>query len=317
MNKLKENDKEKYINGLNKFHKLPSNITSIGKICQYLGFQSYIAGGFVRDLILGIDSTDIDIVVVGDAIKVAKLFCQEYNGEIKVFEKFQTATVETSDNFKIDFVSARQEFYERPGALPQVTLGTIKDDLKRRDFTINSMAISLNSEDFGEIIDYFNGQKDLQNRQIRVLYNISFIDDPTRIFRAIRFEQRLGFDIEENTTRYIEEAINNGVFENISFERITRELLFSLKEASRGSIINRFYELGIFNILYPQLSIDKDTIDRLKKVSQTSSDEDIVLISLLILFENTNIEDLKLIFEHIKLSREYKKKITQYIRGKG
>src|SRR5262249_16988121 len=164
------------------------------------GFDGvYLVGGTVRDILLGEPSFDVDIAVEGDAIALARLIADELGGRISTHDKFGTAVVKYGDGGRVDVVTARTEFYDAPAALPTVEHATIREDLFRRDFPINAMAVSLKGADFGRLVDPFDGRRDLESGTVRVLHNLSFIDDPTRIFRAIRYEQRHGFTMDEHT----------------------------------------------------------------------------------------------------------------------
>ncbi len=158
-------------------------------------FRAFLVGGFVRDLVLQVKNLDLDIVVEGDGIKFAEDIVDFLKARVVKHSRFGTATVTLSAAVKIDVASARVECYPAPACLPQVKNGSIKEDLKRRDFSINAMAISINKKDFGRLIDFFDGINDLRKSKIRVLHDLSFIDDPTRILRAVRFEIRYGFAI--------------------------------------------------------------------------------------------------------------------------
>jgi len=200
--------------------KLPNILKKIGEIADKENINAFVVGGFVRDALLGVDDKDIDIVVEADAIDFAKKFAGKF---IVQHDGFKTAVVEMN-GYKIDFVTARKERYKKPAALPEITPATIKEDLFRRDFTINAIAISLNKKDFGRIIDYYDGQKDLKAKKIRVMHDKSFIDDPTRIFRAIRFQKRLGFNIEPHTQILMTDAINSGMIQKLKKQRVKKEL---------------------------------------------------------------------------------------------
>jgi tRNA nucleotidyltransferase (CCA-adding enzyme) len=174
-------------------------LREIGEAAAHLDCNAYVAGGFVRDLLLHVKNTDIDIVVEGDGIRFAKSLAEKRRGVVHPHEKFGTATVIFPDQTRVDVATARLEYYAHPAAMPTVELSSIKLDLYRRDFTINAMAVHLNPERFGALVDYFNCQNDLKERRIQVLHNLSFVEDPTRIFRAIRFEGRLDFTITRHT----------------------------------------------------------------------------------------------------------------------
>ncbi|PKM79121.1 MAG: polynucleotide adenylyltransferase, partial [Firmicutes bacterium HGW-Firmicutes-13] len=204
-------EREKPVNLIKKIFpgRIQDILNKIGKIGDRLDFPVFMVGGVVRDLFLEIKNLDLDIVVEGDGIKFAHNLNQELGGRIKSHKKFGTAVVILPDSLKIDIATARREFYEYPAALPQVELSSIKKDLYRRDFTINAMAIQLNHKHFGKLIDFFGGQKDLQLGVIRVLYNLSFVEDPARIIRAVRFEQRYNFKMDKSTEDFLKKAIND------------------------------------------------------------------------------------------------------------
>ncbi|GAF79400.1 unnamed protein product, partial [marine sediment metagenome] len=231
-----------------------------------LNFPVFIVGGVVRDLFLGIENYDIDIVVEGDGIKYARELSRSWEGRIKSHEKFRTAVVILTDGFKIDVATARREFYEYPAALPEVELSSIKKDLYRRDFTINAMAIQLNQKHFGKLIDFFGGQKDLRIGIIRVLYNLSFVEDPARIIRAIRFEQRYNFKIDRATEDFLKKAIDDKLLSRLGKKRITEELIIILKEENPLKSLKRMEELGALKYILPEVELDEDTVERFNKV---------------------------------------------------
>ena len=165
-------------------------IRKAGETAAERGEQLYLVGGAVRDMLLGRGTLDIDLVVEGNAISLAETLAGQLGGKVTAHSRFGTATLKR-DNKSIDFVTARSEVYQKPGALPQVQPGSITDDLARRDFSINAMAVALHPERSGELIDLYGGIEDLKNKSIRVLHEKSFTDDATRIWRAVRYEQRL------------------------------------------------------------------------------------------------------------------------------
>ncbi len=232
-------------------------IQDIGIEADSAGVDVYLAGGFVRDLLLGRKNYDLDIVVEGDAINFGRIMKRCFGGKLATYKKFGTATLTTerpewldtcrTDNkkFRIDIAVAREEWYPEPAALPVVTPGTLHNDLKRRDFTINAMALKLNSNDFADFIDIYGGEKDLGAKLIRVMHDTSFVDDPTRIFRAIRFEQRLGFTIEKHTLSLMRTAVNAGVIEKTEDYRIREEMRLIHQEDDPQINISRMNELSI------------------------------------------------------------------------
>jgi len=184
----------------------------------------------VRDTFLGRPNPDLDIVIEGDAIKLGHILSKELGAGLVSHKRFGTCTLVTRDKLRIDLATARKEKYERPGVLPTVRFSSVKDDLVRRDFTINAMAISINKDDFGKLIDFFGGLKDLKAGRIKMIHDKSFMDDPTRIFRAIRFEQRFGFHIDKHTQRLIDRAIKCGMLERLETQRVRKEVLNILRE---------------------------------------------------------------------------------------
>ncbi|MBE0477575.1 CBS domain-containing protein [Candidatus Aerophobetes bacterium] len=233
-----------------------------GKLANRMGFSVFIVGGFVRDLLLGNENLDIDLVVEGEGIVFARELARNLRAELTVHPKFGTATINVSEDFKLDVVTSRHEFYSHPGALPVVEKAALKEDLFRRDFTVNAMAISINPSDFGKLLDFFGGKKDLENKRVRVLHPKSFIDDPTRIFRAIRFEQRYRFSIDNKTERLIKEALQEHVFRQVSGKRIKEEILQILEEDRPGNMIRRMKALGVLEFIHPgiRLTASKDKI---------------------------------------------------------
>ena len=230
----------------------------------------YIVGGFVRDLILGTPSVDFDLVVEGDAIALGESLASKFGGSISSHRRFGTAKWQLDlehNGLKgalilegaelpetIDFVSARTEFYSHPTALPSVTEGSIKLDLHRRDFSINTLALRLDGRYYGQLLDPWGGGKDIRSKQIRVLHSLSFVDDPTRMLRAARLEQRLGFSIESRTMELLDRALP--LLENVSGERIRSELTSILKEANIGPIMHRLKQLGLLQAIHPALDWD-------------------------------------------------------------
>jgi tRNA nucleotidyltransferase (CCA-adding enzyme) len=225
-----------------------------GEVADQMGFRAYVVGGFVRDILLRKENWDIDIVVEGNGIDFADKLASALGGEVKAaHHRFGTALVILPQHLKLDVVTARTEFYAQPAALPQVEASSLKADLFRRDFTINAMAIQINAEDFGQLKDYFGGQQDLKAGLIRVLYAVSFIDDPTRIFRAVRFEQRYNFRIEQDTEHYIQNALKLNLMGKLSFPRIFAEVMLILAEDQPAKALGRLSEFGVLSWIHPRL----------------------------------------------------------------
>jgi len=205
----------------------------VGRTADEAGYKAYAVGGFVRDLLLGTENFDIDVAIEGNCLQLAQTLAKKKKGKYTYYKKYGTATVKWPGG-KIDLATARKETYAKPAALPKVKFATIKEDLQRRDFTINAMARCLNKDNFGKLIDFYGGQKDLKKKLIRVLHDKSFMDDPTRIFRAIRFEQRLGFKIEPHTFGLMKKAMDSGVIEQVHEYRLRNELALISKELKAG-----------------------------------------------------------------------------------
>lgn len=228
-------------------------LRDIGESAASMGYTTYVAGGFVRDLLLHINNTDIDIVVEGDGVHFAKAYAAQNNASVRTHEKFQTATIIFPDTTRIDVATARLEYYEYPAAMPTVELSSIKLDLYRRDFTINAMAIHLNPQRFGTLVDYFNSQNDLKERRIQVLHNLSFVEDPTRIFRAIRFEGRLDFQITRHTEKLVKNAVVMHLFDRYEEPRFFYELKLILSENNPLTALRRLAQFKLFPFLWPDL----------------------------------------------------------------
>ncbi|HEY6030777.1 MAG TPA: CBS domain-containing protein, partial [Gaiellaceae bacterium] len=226
----------------------------------------YLVGGTVRDILLGEQGFDVDIAVEGDAIALAKALAEELGGRVRPHEKFGTAVVVYDDTERVDVVTARTEFYDAPAALPTVEHATIREDLFRRDFTINAMAVSLKGADYGRLVDPFGGRRDLEARAIRVLHNLSFIDDPTRIFRAIRYENRYGFRMEPHSERLARACIEMGLVGDLSSARLRDELVALLEEGEIRHSILRLADLGADRAIHPHLAADEEAVELLARL---------------------------------------------------
>ena len=222
-------------------------LEAVRDTAQEEGCLVYLVGGFVRDLLLFFPTQDLDFVVEGSGGQFAKALMKRMpNGKLTQHIKFGTAQIAFPDGSHVDVASTRWEYYSFPGALPQVEESCLRDDLFRRDFTINSMAICLNTEHFGELVDYYGGMRDLQQGEIRFLHNISFIDDPTRMVRAILFSERYHFDLDKETHEALYTAIESGVLSKLSIERFTEEILLVLKEINYLAMGRALVSSGLF-----------------------------------------------------------------------
>jgi tRNA nucleotidyltransferase (CCA-adding enzyme) len=232
-----------------------ARIAAASEICRRTGAHAYLVGGFVRDLLLGRSNQDIDLVVEGDGPAFARELGQQLDARVAVHQAFLTAVIK-GEGFTIDVATARSEFYRAPAALPEVQSSALRQDLFRRDFTINTLAIQLGPDDPYELVDFFGGQRDLKDGVLRVLHSLSFIDDPTRVLRAVRLEARLGFHISPETLHLIEVALAEGVFEQLSGSRLREELFLLMAHpvtAVRG--LERLEELGVLAVVHPALSL--------------------------------------------------------------
>ena len=238
------------------------------------GQRVYLVGGVIRDLLLGYPNFDLDLVVEGDAVKLAQQVAATSQAKLLAHHRFGTAKLRY-ENFTLDLATARKETYAKPGALPAVTPGAIKDDLIRRDFSINAMAVSLASNDYGELTDPHRGKSDLEHRLIRILHPGSFSDDATRILRGVCYEQRFGFEFEVQTARLLKRDIT--MLDTISGDRIRHELENIFEENRPELVIKRLDELGVLQRISPLLKGDSwiaekfDRARHLKKPAQLPS----------------------------------------------
>jgi len=253
-------------------------LKTIGEKAEEIGYDAYVVGGFVRDLFLYRNNEDIDIVIEGDGVEFAKKYAKIVGARIHSHAKFGTAVIIFPDGFKIDVASARMEYYKFPAALPTIEMSSIKLDLYRRDFTINTLAIQLNHGRFGLLIDFFSAQKDLKEKIIRVLHNLSFVEDPTRVFRAIRFEQRFGFSIGKLTSGLIENSVKMGFFKRLSGRRVFAELRLILEEENPLSAISRMNEYHLLHVIHPSIILNNDLISLFKSVKKVLSWHDLLFL---------------------------------------
>lgn len=245
-------------------------LREVGEFAERLHFRAYTVGGFVRDLLLRRSNLDIDVVIEGDGIEFARAFALEHNARARCHKKFNTAILIFPNGLRVDVATARFEYYQYPAALPIVEFGSLKMDLYRRDFSINSLAIALNPSHFGQLIDFFGSQRDLKDKVIRVLHNLSFVEDPTRILRAIRFEQRFGFRISKQTATLIRNAVRMGLIQKLGGFRFFNEIQHILMEENPIPAIQRMAEYGVLPVLSPQMHFDQkleELFARLKEVT--------------------------------------------------
>jgi tRNA nucleotidyltransferase (CCA-adding enzyme) len=280
-------------------------LSDIAAQAASLNMPCYVVGGFVRDLLLGRPVKDLDVIVEGDAVKLGDQLVKKYGGKLTPHFKFRTAFwhVPNSDQI-IDLITARSETYERSGVLPLVTPSTIEEDLRRRDFTINAMAIRLDGEHFGELLDPLNGRSDLEHESVRVLHERSFVDDPTRIFRAIRYEGRYGFKIEASTLKYVNsEAFN--VLAALSGERLRNELDLILDEADAVKIMKRAESLGLWKHIHPHMpEFDQARAIFLEMDNRLDIPADRRTMGYVLWFMDLSEEDIFLLVNRLDFSNE-------------
>jgi tRNA nucleotidyltransferase (CCA-adding enzyme) len=220
---------------------------------------AYLVGGAVRDLLRGQDPKDVDIAVEGDARSVARAVVERLGGDATEYERFGTADVLTPEQ-TFHFATTREEVYDAPGELPRVTQTSLADDLRRRDFTVNTMAVGLTGDDLGHLYDPFDGVADLEAGLIRVLHERSFLDDPTRLLRAVRYATRLDFALEPETERLAREAVAADALATVSGKRIRADLMALLAEQDVGRAVERMRELEIHSALHPELDPDPELV---------------------------------------------------------
>jgi tRNA nucleotidyltransferase (CCA-adding enzyme) len=217
---------------------------------------AYLVGGAVRDLMLGIASPDLDIAVEADAHATARALAERLGGVVREHDRFATATVYLDANLWIDIAQTRTETYPTPGSLPVVKPAQLADDMRRRDFTINAMAVALRGDELGHLHDPHGGRRDLDDRLVRVLHDQSFLDDPTRLIRAARYETRLGFRMDDHTERLARDAVEIGAMKTLTGTRLRDALFLLLAEHDAPSALKRLHDLGVDRALDPALEFD-------------------------------------------------------------
>lgn len=294
-------------------------IRTIGRLADEKKYPVYLVGGIVRDILLKKANLDLDIVIEGEGIKFTRQLANKIKVKPVYHQKFGTATLLLPEHFKIDIASARKEIYEFSGALPKVIPGTIEDDLLRRDFSINALAIQLNRKRFGELIDCCEGKKDLYQKSVRVLHDFSFIEDPTRILRAIRFKERLNFSWEDHTLKLLRGAVNKNVFSAVKPPRLFAEVIKLLKEPQAKKNILAVGRLCGWNFISPRIKTAKETlrlvatIERQINWFQTQFPKwrklDTWLIYFMALVDGLSLKEKKVLFERFNLRAGDRKRI--------
>ncbi|MCP4576357.1 MAG: CBS domain-containing protein [Deltaproteobacteria bacterium] len=237
--------------------KIIQHLKNIGQIADMLEYNVFLVGGLVRDVLLKRENLDVDIVIEGDGIHFAHEFAGHHKVRVRSHKKFGTAVLIFPDGFKVDVATARMEYYESPGSQPVVETSSLKLDLYRRDFTINTLAIKLNKRDYGTLIDYFGAMKDIKAKVLRVLHNLSFVEDPTRMLRAVRFEQRFDFKIGKLTRSLIKNAVKINIPKDPANRRFFLELRLILKEQDPVKAIRRMDEFDLLKFISPEIRFTK------------------------------------------------------------
>lgn len=261
-------------------------IELVREVSAEKSLRPFLVGGPVRDLLLGRHVIDIDLTLEDGAPALARSLAKKVDGRVRSFPQFLTYKVTTEGLPEIDIATARKERYRAPGALPTVTEGKLKDDLLRRDFSINAIAMDLRDS---SLHDPTNGERDLQERLIRVLHEKSFIDDPTRIFRAIRLATRLGFTVENTTFELMAEAIASGAFETVSKERLWRELFLAMDEETAPRVVAELRNSGALDALFgpARSDVSEELLDVAKIIERDPSLDRYVLYTGIMLRGDT------------------------------
>lgn len=294
-----------------------------GEVADESSQGVYLVGGCVRDLLRGETNLDIDLVVEGDGIAFAKALGKEIGAKVIVHKRFGTAQL-IQNNFRLDVATARTEYYESPAALPKVELSSIKRDLYRRDFTINTLAVKLNKKDFGLLIDFFGGQRDLKERVIRVLHNLSFVEDPTRAFRAIRFSERFGFRITKHTDSLIKLAIRMNIFEKLAGTRLYDEMALIFNETDPVRTIKRLGDYGLLKVIHPSINVNHHLEALLQSVHDTLSWFDLLflneqydkgMIYVMALLYRLPDDERRVALDRLSVLKEQRKRIMEGLRA--
>jgi tRNA nucleotidyltransferase (CCA-adding enzyme) len=263
----------------------------IKEVAAEKNLQPYLVGGPVRDLLLGRSVIDLDFTLEEGSSVLARSVAKRLNGRVRSYPQFLTYKVTANEFPVIDIASARSEKYRAPGALPSVSAGGLQDDLMRRDFSINAIALDVVSE---QLHDPANGKQDLDQKFIRVLHDESFIDDPTRIYRAIRLATRLGFTIEPHSQELMRKAIAGGALRTASKERLWRELTQAFEEENVPPVIEALNQAGALEVLFGPRSIDRSRLERVEQIAKASPSLDReVLYAGAILHGNASPVDLE------------------------
>ncbi|MBU4478225.1 MAG: CBS domain-containing protein [Candidatus Omnitrophica bacterium] len=308
---------------------LPEKIRALlktsGAIADELKISAYAVGGFVRDIILGRENFDVDIVVEANAINYAQVLGRGLGAQMKSHQRFKTAKLMLPDGLHIDIAMARTESYAHPAALPVVESSSLSEDLYRRDFTINTLAMGLNKDNFGVLIDCFGAEKDIREKRIRVLHDLSFVEDPTRILRAVRFEQRLDFVIDKHTENLIRAAVDLEMFDRLQKFRIGDELMLLLNEPHPVKVIRRMAQLHELRFIHPKIRLNKAMLGMLESVDDVLGWYKLTfsgvalrqwIVYLLVIIDTLSAAECTEIFRHFGFKKAVKDCIM-LVKGRG
>ena len=254
----------------------------------------YLVGGTVRDVLLGCRPADLDVAVVGTTDRFHETVAAELGGEVTSRSQFGTSRVRSGE-IDLDLVAARSESYAHPGALPDVRPGTIDDDLARRDFSVNAMAVSLAEDTWADLLDQHGGLRDLRGGVIRVLHPGSFVDDATRVFRAVRYAVRLGFEIEPETRRLLRRDL--GHVDGIGGDRVRHEFQRVLAETRWPDVLDLAQALGVLGAVHPALEMETGLLDRLRAVESRVTD----LVALAVLVFSVPTGQMGAVIERLNM----------------
>ena len=253
----------------------------IKEVAAAKNLRPFLVGGPVRDLLLGRSVIDLDFTIEDDSSALARGIAKQINGRVRSYPQFLTYKVTAEDFPEIDIATARSEKYRQPGALPTVSPGSLIDDLTRRDFSINAIALDIIS---GDLHDPIAGLPDVEQKRIRILHHASFTDDPTRIFRAIRLATRLGFTLEPQTAGLMNDAIRNGALDTVSKERLWRELFLAFEEDNAADVIEALNGAGALDVLTGRRELQRDRLDAVQQVvrANPSLDREVLYLSAML-----------------------------------
>jgi len=292
-------------------------IQKIGRVADKQGLSAYVVGGIVRDILLKRDHLDVDIVIEGDAILFARVLEKKFKVKFTCYSQFKTASAVLAKGLQIDLATARKEHYSSPGALPIVLQGGVKEDLFRRDFTINAMAISINLTRFGQLVDYWGGLKDLERKKIRILHDQSFADDPTRILRAVRFEQRFDFKMERKTLSLLKQALALQYPILVKPPRYFAEFRNLLNEDNPVKGLQRLKQLKGFEFIAVTFNINSRHLGKIHLQHKLCPIELRSFVYFLCLIDTLESEKLQDIAKRFSFTRNERKSILQILEISG